>query len=917
MMEMMASFLISLGMMSAQASVAILVVLILRKIFALLGVSKKYVMLLWMIPFLLLICPWKWSSSVGFWSIAPSDYNKDYAEYAIKQWQGNAWIGDSVQSERPMEEIRENDVENIEGQFVSDVENSGTEYKQESHKKLGMQNALQVAEMIWAAGVIVLFLYTGIRYGILLRKVKCCVQKAEGVYCVDELPVPMVLGFVYPRIYLPSGVEEAYLPYVIEHEKTHIRRNDAVWKLVTYMIVCIHWFNPLAWLAYHLFEKDMEMACDEETIGRIGVEEKTQYATALLQLATGAHRIFAMPLAFGEGDTKERIKNVMHYKKTVKILAILAVAIVLFVFAVFMTKNTNESEDTIDAGNVLTFELVQEIEKNNAWTSTDFFAFENYEQEEGALISFRELEYNDETYSLWVSYDEAVNEIEMVRIMRYSNGDGTTLFSSNGGFSESLEDFFAGKINIGYWLDVELPKGYALKDAVISERQEGSALIVPQAYELYSDNLYASEQWYYAGAIGRLPLGGSYFTFEDGRLTELNEKLWNSSKEEYLGVFDFDWQALMMCYEYPLYMQEALIELENQGETDMSKVETTSDYWYFYFAEEGKQEAYYLSLSTKMFSKEEAIAIAKTVDIKRSNKLPMQDGNATDSGEAIYQSKMAKKQLTFDMVREAAANHTLHELDFHSYVNGAEYSFDSEYAVNYYINFYYDYEGEAYKLKTGHLLESGALESIDISRESDGEMRWIYREEDGVDEYSDYLEPLLATKESIEAWLSIELPEGYSLDSYKAYRGWEGGALILPQSYEVYGEDVFAPEEWYYAGFIGKIPYATDVFGFDNGKLVDGAIDRWNHSTCEKLEVLDLDWQTLFVQMNHDLYTAAGTAWLEEDGVDVLTIDTTSDYWYFFFAKEGEERAYYLSLSKKEFTKEEAMAIAETVDIKE
>lgn len=913
----MTTFLIQLGMMSAQASVAILVVLIVRKVFAALGVSKKYVMFLWMIPFLLLICPWKLSSPVGFWSIAPSDYDEVYTEYALEQWQGNTGTDETLQSDLPEEEIGGNGIENMQGQFEPDESNSVTEYHPAEQKKWNLQNVWQLVEIIWTAGMLALFFYTGILYVILLRKVKFCVQKSEGVYCVDDLPVPMVLGFMHPKIYLPSGVAEEYITYVVEHEKTHIRRKDTLAKPAAYMIVCMHWFNPMVWLAYYLLEKDMEMACDEETIGRIGMEEKKQYATALLQLSAGEHRIFAMPLAFGEGDTKGRIKNVMHYKKTMRVAAVFAVALGFLLLVVFMSKSADESKESVDAEKVLTFERLQKIEKNNAWASTDFLTFENQEQEEGTLISFRELEYNDETYSLWVSYDETMNEVEMVRIRQNSNGDGTTLFSSKGGFTESLADFFAGKINIGYWMDVDLPEGYALKDAVILERQEGSALIVPQAYELYSDNLYASEQWYYAGAVGRLPSGDSYFSFENGKLKALKEKLWNCSKEEVLGVLDLDWQALMMRYEYPLYMQEAVIGLENRGEIDMSKVETTSDYWYFYFAEEGEHEAYYLSLSTKLFSKEEAITIAKTVDIKRSNKLPMQDEEATSSGEAIHQSEMAKKELTFDMVREAAANHSLHTLDFHSYVNGAEYSFDSEYAVNYYINFYYDYEGEVYKLETSYLLESHVLDSIYISRESDEEMRWLYRDENGVDEYSDYLEPLLATKESVEAWLSVELPEEYSVDSYKAYRGWDGGALILPQSYEVYGDDVFAPEEWYYAGFIGKIPYAADVFAFENGKLVDGAIDRWNHSTCEKLEVLDLDWQTLFVKMNHDLYTAAGTVCLEEDGIDVSTIDTTSDYWYFFFVKEGEDRAYYLSLSKKEFTKEEAIAIAKTVDMKE
>lgn len=347
----MATFFVQLGMMSAQASVAILVVLILRKVFALLGVSKKYTMLLWMIPFLLLICPWKLSSPVGFWNTAPSDYNEMYAEQAIEKWQGNVWIDDTVQSDLSVEEIGGNGVENIEGKFVPDEKNSATEYAPTSQDGWGTGNVLQVVGIIWAAGVIALFLYTGISYVILLKKVQCCIQVTEGVYCVDELSVPMVWGWIRPKIYLPSGVAEEYILYVIEHEKTHIRRKDTVVKLAAYIIVCIHWFNPLVWLAYHFLEKDMEMACDEETIGRIGMEEKKQYAAALLQLSTGEHRIFAMPLAFGEGDTKGRIKNMMHYKKTAKIVAICAVMLGLLVLAVFMTKNEDELEGTADAGN--------------------------------------------------------------------------------------------------------------------------------------------------------------------------------------------------------------------------------------------------------------------------------------------------------------------------------------------------------------------------------------------------------------------------------------------------------------------------------------------------------------------------------------------------------------------------------------
>ena len=212
-------------------------------------------------------------------------------------------------------------------------------------------------------------------------------------------------------------------------------------------------------------------------------------------------------------------------------------------------------------------------------------------------------------------------------------------------------------------------------------------------------------------------------------------------------------------------------------------------------------------------------------------------------------------------------------------------------------------------------LEDDSLADIYITRTSDWEMAWLYDGEDGI--YRSVLEEFLASKEDVNDWLSVELPEGYTLGEYNANYGYMGGALISPQAYELYGEDVFAPADWYYAGCVSRMPDATERYQFVDGKLQEHHGVPWNHTSAEFVEVLDLDWQAILMEVNHDLYTAAGTAWLEEDGIDTTQIDTTSDYWYFFFVKEGEDTSYYLSLSKKCFTKEEAIAIAETVDIKE
>lgn len=660
------TFLIQLGTMSLQASVAILVVLILRWVFAKTNISKKYVMLLWMIPFLLLICPWKISVPAGFWNVAPSDYNAQYTEYAMERWAESLLVTEHTQVQGPSGAAEE--IDDVTMFEPGEIKDADTGYHIVESDMAALQKGLNVATAVWLVGLMVLLLYTVISYALLKKKVRCCVQKAENVYCVDELPVPMVVGVLKPQIYLPSGMAEEHVAYVVEHEKTHIRRNDPVTKLAAYVIACVHWLNPFVWLAYHFLEKDMEMACDEETLWRIGTEQKKAYATALVQLSVGTRRVFAVPLAFGEGDTKGRIKNVMHYKKTVKTAAILAVAVGVLVLGVFMTKQGADVIMTNDAQNL-----------------SDTGADELARAEQEALEQLRELEAEQE------------------------------------------------------------------------------------------------------------------------RLEQ----------------------------------------------------------------------------------------------------------------ELIEQEKLATQELTFDMVREAAANHTLHEMDFHSYPNGEEKYFEDDNALNYYINFYYDYDGEVYKVQASHWLEEDALGSVYITRESDGETRWLYREEGGVDEYSDFLEPLLAEKESVEKWLSVELPEGYSVEGYLAYNGIAGGALISPQAYDVYDWAVMAPQDWYYAGFIGKIPYAQDYFRFENGKLVDGQMGWWNHTTGEQLGVLDLDWQVLWMQANHDLYTAS-TAWdLVETGIDTEQTEMTSDYWYFFFAKEGEDTAYYLSLSQKLFTKEEALAIAETVDIKE
>lgn len=182
---------------------------------------------------------------------------------------------------------------------------------------------------IWVIGVIVMLFYAFFCYFHLKNRLKTAVLFRDNLYQSEAVTSPFVLGFIRPRIYLPFTLAEKDLDAVVAHEKAHIARGDVLWKLLGYLFLCVYWFNPLVWLAYILFCRDIEFACDERVIGQLAIEERAAYSEALLAASMPKARIAACPLAFGEGNVKERIKRVLSYKKPafwVILIAVLACA---------------------------------------------------------------------------------------------------------------------------------------------------------------------------------------------------------------------------------------------------------------------------------------------------------------------------------------------------------------------------------------------------------------------------------------------------------------------------------------------------------------------------------------------------------------------------------------------------------------
>ncbi len=172
-----------------------------------------------------------------------------------------------------------------------------------------------VAGAIYLTGLCALLGYSMVSLLLLRRRLVGAVELERGVWLADHISTPFVLGLLRPRIYLPSDLPDAERDYIIAHERQHIRRLDHAVKLLAFVALCLHWFNPLVWLAFFLACRDMEMSCDEAVMARMGRDVRADYSASLLRLSVGRHRFAHSPLAFGEGDPRQRVKNVLRWKK--------------------------------------------------------------------------------------------------------------------------------------------------------------------------------------------------------------------------------------------------------------------------------------------------------------------------------------------------------------------------------------------------------------------------------------------------------------------------------------------------------------------------------------------------------------------------------------------------------------------------
>ena len=196
---------------------------------------------------------------------------------------------------------------------------------------------MTILTIVWTIGILLLVAYTVISYWRLHREIDTAVRYKDNIFQSENVSSPFVLGIINPRIYLPFSMNEQDMEHVVAHEQAHIRRKDHWWKPLGFLLLTIHWFNPLMWLAYVLLCRDIELACDEKVIKGLSNERRADYTQALVACSVNRRMIAACPLAFGEVGVKERVKSVMNYKKPAFWVIIIAVIVCVGVAVCFLT----------------------------------------------------------------------------------------------------------------------------------------------------------------------------------------------------------------------------------------------------------------------------------------------------------------------------------------------------------------------------------------------------------------------------------------------------------------------------------------------------------------------------------------------------------------------------------------------------
>lgn len=324
--------------MSLTAAYCIAAVIILR--FMLKRQPKIFSYLLWSVVLFRLLCPFSVPSKYSLLrmdtDVVSQERIAEKRGAAGTVWQGKTYL--------PTDNVQEAEGDGTNIVLTASVPED-TVWQDEAVR---LQRIFAVSGWIWLVGAAMLIAYSvwsSLRFGLFLRQAE---PVGDDLYETEGISTPFVFGVLNPRIYLPAHLQTEERSYVLEHERVHVARKDYLIKIMAWGAVCLHWFNPFVWLAFVLMERDMEMSCDEAVLRKMETDVREEYSRALLALSCAKVKIGGCPIAFGEGEVKGRIRNILSYRKRTFAAVALAVTLLLAVGVGLLLNPADKSGDQIE-----------------------------------------------------------------------------------------------------------------------------------------------------------------------------------------------------------------------------------------------------------------------------------------------------------------------------------------------------------------------------------------------------------------------------------------------------------------------------------------------------------------------------------------------------------------------------------------
>ena len=282
----------------------------------------------------------------------------------------------------------DNGVNNVIIDSELDFDNNNSGYEAISNEKyIGADDVIKflangIFSVVWLAGIAVLFVYTAVGYIRIKNRTATAVLLRDNIFQSENVASPFVFGIIKPRIYLPFNMSEGDMENVIAHEEAHIKRKDYIVKPLGFLLLAVHWFNPVIWLGYEVFCKDIELACDEKVVKDYTAKQRADYSQTLLFCSVNRKMPAACPLTFGEVGVKTRVKSVLNYKKPGFWVSIAAIIVIVAAAVCFLTSpktSANEGDYSVAAVYEVTpsEELEQKRENGEYIIYTEYSALNN------------------------------------------------------------------------------------------------------------------------------------------------------------------------------------------------------------------------------------------------------------------------------------------------------------------------------------------------------------------------------------------------------------------------------------------------------------------------------------------------------------------------------------------------------------